>query len=146
MTASLLRILNERNNIMAKISSVIKKDLYKIEITSPTGNTVIADEPVDIGGKDLGFSPKELLGSALAACTSATLRMYADRKGWDLQEVKIDIDLEFNKDDNKTVINRKLQLAGNLDDAQKERLLVIANACPVHKILSNPIEINTTHS
>jgi putative redox protein len=129
---------------MAKITSVIKKELYKIEIKSPTGNTIIADEPPEIGGKDLGFSPKELLGSSLAACTSATLRMYADRKGWDLQEVNIQIDLEYNKEDNKTIINRKVELVGNLDDTQRERLLSVANACPVHKILSNPIEINTT--
>ena len=64
---------------MARISSRIKKELYKIEVESPTGNTIIADEPVDKGGKDIGFSAKELLAAALAACTSATVRMYADR-------------------------------------------------------------------
>lgn len=69
--------------VMAKITSSIKQELYKVEIKSPTGNVVIADEPVDKGGKDLGFSPKELLASALATCTSATVKMYADRKEWD---------------------------------------------------------------
>lgn len=128
---------------MAKISSSIKKENYRIEITSPTGNVVIADEPIEMGGKDLGFSPKELLASALAACTSATVKMYADRKAWDLQEVKIDIELEFIKEENKTVIIRKLEFIGNLDEAQKSRLLAIANACPVHKILSNSIETNS---
>jgi putative redox protein len=82
---------------MTKISSSIKKENYKIEIKSPSGNLVIADEPIEMGGKDLGFSPKELLASALAACTSATVKMYADRKEWDLQEVKIDVELEFIK-------------------------------------------------
>jgi putative redox protein len=128
---------------MAKVSSSIKKELYKIEITSPSGNVVIADEPIGIGGKDLGFSPKELLASALAACTSATVRMYADRKEWDLQEVKLEIELERNEKENKTVINTKLHFLGNLDETQKARLLKIANSCPVHKILSNPIEINS---
>lgn len=128
---------------MAKITSSIKKELYKIEITSPTGNVVIADEPIDVGGKDLGFSPKELLASALAACTSATVRMYADRKGWELEEVKLEIELERDEKENKTVINRKLEFIGNLDDTQKSRLLTVANACPIHKILSNPIEINS---
>lgn len=128
---------------MAKISSSIKKENYKIEIKSPSGNLVIADEPIEMGGKDLGFSPKELLTSALAACSSATVKMYADRKEWDLQEVKIDVELEFIKAENKTVINRKLEFIGNLDDTQKSRLLAIANACPVHKILSNPIEISS---
>ena len=66
---------------MTNVSSTIGKELYKIEIKSPSGNMVIADEPIDKGGKNLGFSPKELLVSALAARTSATVRMYADRKG-----------------------------------------------------------------
>ena len=77
---------------MAKITSTIKNELYKVEITSPSSNVVIADEPVVMGGKDLGFSPKELLASALAACTSATLRMYANHKGWELEEVKLEIE------------------------------------------------------
>ena len=128
---------------MAKVSSSIKNELYKVEITSPSGNVLIADEPVDVGGKDAGFSPKELLASALAACTSATLRMYADRKGWDLQEVQIDIDLEFIPEESKTIIRRTLRFSGDLDEDQQKRLLAIANACPVHKILSNPIEIKT---
>jgi putative redox protein len=128
---------------MAKIASSIKKELYKVEIKSPSGNSLIADEPIDKGGNDLGFSPKELLASALAACTSATVKKYADRKGWDLEEVKLEIELERDENENKTVINRKLILMGNLDESQKSRLLIVANSCPVHKILSNPIEINT---
>lgn len=128
---------------MAKVSSSIKSEPYRIEITSPTGNVIFADEPLDKGGKDTGFSPKELLASALAACTSATVKMYADRKEWPLEEVKTDIDLERDETTNKTVINRKIQFIGNLDDEQLKRLLAVANACPVHKILSNPIEINT---
>lgn len=128
---------------MTKISSSIKSQLYKIEITSPTGNVVIADEPIAQGGRDLGFSPNELLASALAACTSATLRMYADRKGWELQEVKIEMELERDEKENKTVILRKLELIGNLDEVQRTRLMKIAESCPVHKILTNPIEINT---
>ncbi|HET8809719.1 MAG TPA: OsmC family protein [Flavobacteriaceae bacterium] len=128
---------------MAKITSSIKQELYKVEIKSPTGNVVIADEPVDKGGKDLGFSPKELLASALATCTSATVKMYADRKEWDLEEVQLEIALERDEKENKTIINRKIDFVGNLDDDQKSRLLKVANTCPIHKILSNPIEINT---
>ncbi|MFM9948259.1 MAG: OsmC family protein [Saprospiraceae bacterium] len=128
---------------MAKISSSISKELYKIEIKSPTGNVIIADEPETAGGKDLGFSPSELLAASLAACTAATLRMYADRKGWDLTEVKIKINLERDESANKTNISRELELIGNLDEAQKARLFTIAEKCPVHKMLSNPIEIST---
>lgn len=126
---------------MTKITSSIKKELYKVNIESPTGNVLEADEPIAMGGNDLGFSPKELLASALAACTSATLRMYADRKGWDLEEVKLEITLERDDKEKKTTINRRLELIGNLDDSQKSRLLAVANACPMHKILSNPIDI-----
>lgn len=128
---------------MAKISSSIKSDRYKVEITSPTGNLVIADEPVAQGGKDLGFSPKELLASALAACTSATVMMYADRNKIDLQEVKMEIDLQGVNTSNKTIINRKIQFIGNVDEVQRTKLLKVANACPVHKILTNTVEINT---
>ncbi|MGH2563722.1 MAG: OsmC family protein [Ginsengibacter sp.] len=128
---------------MAKIKSSIGNVPYRIELVSPTGNMVIADEPVDKGGKDKGFSPKELLASALAACTSATVRMYADRKGWPLDEVHTEIELERDEAKNKTIINRKIKFTGNLDEQQKSRLLTVANACPVHKILTNPIEIET---
>jgi len=131
---------------VAKITSSIKKEAYLTKILSPSGNVLLSDEPASNGGKDLGLSPSELLASALAACTSATLRMYADRKGWDLQEVKIDLELKFSKETGKTEIERKIALIGNLDEAQTERLLYVANACPVHKILSNPIEISTTLS
>lgn len=128
---------------MATISSSIKKELYRIEIESPTGNVVIADEPLESGGKDLGFSPKELLISALAACTSATLRMYADRKGWELEEVRMEIELVSDKESKKTLLKSEIQLFGDLDEEQRSRLLEIANACPVHKILTNQIDINT---
>lgn len=128
---------------MAKITSTLKKERYKTEIRSSSGNVLISDEPESVGGKNLGFSPTELLASSLAACTSATLRMYADRKGWDLEEVKLEVSLEVNREDNKTEIHRKIQLIGNLDQAQRDRMLAIANACPVHKILSGTIAIQT---
>lgn len=69
--------------------------------------------------------------------------MYADRKGWDLEEVKLEIELERDDKENKTVINRNLEFIGNLNETQKSRLLAVANACPIHKILSSPIEINS---
>jgi len=129
---------------MEKISSHIGTEPYKIAITSPSGNVLIADEPEELGGKNLGFSPNELLASALAACTSATLRMYADRKQWPLEEVKMDVLIDYSKEAGETTITRHITLIGQLDDAQRERLLAVANACPVHKILTHPIEINTS--
>jgi len=126
---------------MTNVSATIRKELYKIEIKSPTGNILVADEPLDKGGKNLGFSPKELLASALAACTSATVRMYADRKGWDLEGLNTQIELIENGD--QTTFKRNLELVGKLDIDQRDRLLVVANACPVHKILSHSIKIET---
>lgn len=128
---------------MASVKSHIGKELYKIRIQSPGGNVIFADEPVSSGGQDKGFSPFELLGSSLAACTSATLRMYADRKSWDLQEVNLEIEVNQNENRTQTAISRKIELIGNLNDEQKARLIAVANACPVHKLLTNTIEIST---
>lgn len=91
--------------------------------------------------KNLGVSPKELLASALAACTSATVKMYADRKGWGLEETKLEITLEWDEKENKTVINRKIDFVGNLDDDQKSRLLKVANTCPVHIFSGNQFKL-----
>lgn len=126
---------------MPKVNAIIKKDPYKVEITSPTGNLVIADEPVGNGGQDAGLSPKELLAAALSACTMATLRMYVDKKGWDLAEIKVETELLV--EEGKSTFSRKIQFTGTLTEAQKTRLLAVANACPVHKILSHPIAFNT---
>jgi len=128
---------------MRNVKAEIGEELYKINITSQTGNTLVADEPFENGGKNLGFAPKELLASALAACTAATLRMYANHKGYDLQEVKVETELFWDKEAGKTSIQRKVEFVGNLDEEQRSKLLRIANSCPVHKILQNPIEIST---
>ena len=73
------------NTIAAKIDT----RLYRTEITSASGNVVIADEPQEMGGKNLGFSPSELLASSLASCTLITLRMYINRKQWNVEEINI---------------------------------------------------------
>ena len=127
---------------MGKIKALIGTELYKTEIKSET-NFIISDEPESSGGKDLGFAPKELLASSLAACTCITLRMYANRKGWDLTDVKVEVTFETDSVDNKFKIMRNIQLFGNLENDQKKRLINIADKCPIHKILTNPIEITT---
>ncbi|WP_413997906.1 OsmC family protein [Flavobacterium sp. W1B] len=127
---------------MEKIKTHLGQEKYKIEIKSAT-NTIIADEPVEKGGKDLGFSPKELLASALGACTSATVKIYADYKGWNLTDIKVEVTLNWDDIALKSNITRNVELFGDLDQKQRERLLRVANSCPVHKILSNPVEIET---
>lgn len=127
---------------MNKIKANIGTELYKTEIESET-NLIISDEPKSSGGQDLGFAPNELLASSLAACTAITLRMYANRKGWELTDVKVEVSFETDSVQSKFKIVRDIQLLGNLDEDQQARLLIIADKCPIHKILTNPIEITT---
>jgi putative redox protein len=127
---------------MAQVKAKIAQEQYQVKIEA-NGNTLIADEPIDEGGLNQGFNPNELLAASLAACTSITLRMYSNHKKWNLEEIRVEINLSWDKTTSKTTINRNIELIGNLDDVQRTRLLAVANACPVHKILSNSFEINS---
>ncbi len=127
-------------NATARIGSTYAP--YATQLVIGTHHAV-ADEPVDLGGGDTGPAPDEILLSALAACTAITLRMYAERKKWPLEGV--DVDVEFaERGKEKNVLRRTVHLRGALDDEQRERLLQIANACPVHRILTGTVEVPTT--
>ncbi|CAD6523771.1 OsmC family protein [Paraburkholderia kirstenboschensis] len=104
-------------------------------------HTWLADEPESLGGGDRGPTPVSLLLSSLGACTSVTLKMYAQRKGWPLEGVHVTLGME--QGDEGSTIDRKITLHGELSDEQRERLLQIANACPVHKILTGSITIRS---
>jgi putative redox protein len=101
----------------------------------------IADEPETLGGRDTGPAPASLLLSSLGACTSITLKMYAKRKDWPLEAVRVTLSLTSTAEG--SVIDRQIVLGGALSEEQRERLLQIANACPVHKILTGAIRIDT---
>ncbi|MBU3010264.1 bifunctional alpha/beta hydrolase/OsmC family protein [Polaribacter vadi] len=116
-------------------------------------HTLIADEPTSVGGDDFGPSPYDYLSAGLAACTVMTLKLYAERKKWDLQEVFVyityskkhseDLKIDLEKPTRLDHLQKKLKFIGNLDDAQKQRLKEIASKCPVHKTLITQTVIET---
>jgi putative redox protein len=122
------------------VSATIYNDHYRTEIIT-NGKVVVADEPEDLGGTDTGPAPGEFLMISLASCTAITLRMYADRKKWPVERIKVEVN--FEKIDQKTIFKRDIALYGDLTEEQQQRLLHIANQCPVHKTLTQPIEITT---
>ena len=98
-----------------------------------------ADEPEDIGGRDLGPSPEELLAASLASCTAITMQMYADRKGWDMTGVEVDCDYTPAERGRPTSFGLVLKLPESLSEEQVERLLVIAAKCPIHRTLEGEV-------
>src|ERR1700709_1091395 len=113
---------------------------YRTVITS-AGHTIISDEPESMEGADSGMNPNSLLLASLGSCTAITLRMYINRKMWVVEQ--IDVKTELFKTDAGITIAISLSFKGELTVAQKARLLQIANACPIHKILIGNMEIST---
>ena len=105
----------------------------------------IADEPVALGGLDLGPTPHDLVSAGLAACTAQTLRLYAKRKGWALGPVEVRVvhrrDITVTPVD---IFDRVIVLNGVLDEEQRQRLLEIAEKCPVHRMLAAGASVVTT--
>jgi putative redox protein len=99
---------------------------------------MLADEPESMGGVDAGPAPFDFLMAGLGACTSMTLRMYAERKGLALTNVSVALNHDKTEVDGiqRNRISRQITLEGNLSDAERQRLLEIADKCPVHRALS----------
>jgi putative redox protein len=125
---------------------------FRTEILA-NGHPMVADEPLSVGGTNTGPSPYELLAASLGACTSMTLRMYADRKGWPLEEVEVRLRHEKihcedcadpgSRQSKIDHLSRELVLEGPLDEEQRARLLEIADRCPVHRTLHSEIRVTT---
>lgn len=109
------------------------------------GHTLILDEPVSSGGQNKGPSPTQCLSVSLAACTVATLKMYMNRKQLKPESLKVEVTKESDESGN-VLFKTKIFLKGNFDAAQRERILMIADKCPVHKILEKGNIIETTYS
>lgn len=105
------------------------------------GHALRVDEPRDKGGTDTGPRPTQLLGASLAGCIAITVEMYADRKGWDVGELEVDVEMSY-EGPVPTSFQVGLKLPGNLDEEQRRRLLVIATKCPVHKVLAGEAHVN----
>jgi putative redox protein len=116
-------------------------------------HSLVADEPAPLGA-DRGPTPYDLLLAALGACTSMTVRMYADRKGWPLDRVRVTLrhsrihgkDCEACETSTSFIdhIDKDIELSGSLDDAQRQRLLHIAGQCPVNRTLTSAVDISTS--
>ena len=122
----------------ARITTATGKFQQTIEIGP---HRLIGDEPTESGGDDAGLSPHEFLLAALGTCTSMTLKLYADRKGWPLHKVEVRVTGE--KRDGVHVMQRTITLEGELDAEQRARLKEIAEKCPVHQTLTGQIRIET---
>ena len=97
-------------------------------------HSIVSDVSPSLGGLDLGPSPHQILETALATCTSITVQMYANRKGWPLESCNVQV--QFVQEDKEAiVIERTLEFLGPLNDEQKKRLFQIAEKCPIHEVL-----------
>ena len=126
------------------VTAVLEGAPYTTRITA-RGLAVVADEPIDHGGRDQGPRPHELLLSSLAACTAITLRMYADRKQWNTGAITIEARLERIQRGREieSRIHMDIGFGTALLPEQRERLLQIARSCPVHRTLESPIHLST---
>lgn len=118
-----------------------RREGYAHEVEIEGGHSLVIDEPVESGGADQGPSPTRVVAAALAACTAITVEMYAGRKGWDLGEVEVEADLEPGPKSSIDSFTVTLRLPRPLDDEQRQRLLVIAGKCPVHRALAAETEV-----
>ena len=102
-------------------------------------HTVAADEPKAHGGDDSAPSPQELLAASLASCTAITMEMYAQRKGWELGDVTVDVDYEPAQRGSPTRFTMVVQFPKELPEDQRERLMQIGAKCPVHRVLEGEV-------
>ncbi|WP_272022691.1 bifunctional alpha/beta hydrolase/OsmC family protein [Olleya namhaensis] len=134
------------------VASLDSEDGFTTQMTVGS-HTMMADEPTSFGGNDFGPSPYEFVSAGLSACTAMTVQMYVKRKGWDLQNIEVHtshtkvaqqvVENGEQKEIKVDTFNREIKLKGNLDDKQIQRILQIADKCPVHKTLHSDIDVVT---
>ncbi|MDX6601395.1 MAG: putative redox protein [Solirubrobacterales bacterium] len=112
-----------------------RREGFAHDIEIEGGHTIRIDEPLAAVGSDTGPSPTRLVAASLAGCIAVTIEMYAERKGWDVGPVEVDVDVEYNEFAPLSFAVT-LRLPAELNDKQRSRLLVVARKCPVHKLLA----------
>lgn len=113
---------------------------YAHDVELEGGHDLRVDEPADRGGTDTGPRPTQLLGTSLAGCIAITMEMYAERKGWDIGQVEVDVEVGY-EGPVPTTYEVGVKLPAELDDEQRRRLLVVATKCPVHKVLAGEAHV-----
>lgn len=119
-----------------------RRDGYTHEVETDTGHTLVIDEPEAAGGADRGPSPTRVAAAGLAACTAITCEMYAERKGWELGAVECEVEVTQAANQAFEEITVSLRIPEPLTEEQRERLLVIAGKCPVHRALAGEVAIH----
>jgi putative redox protein len=117
-----------------------RREGYAHDVEIEGDHVIRVDEPTAAGGTDTGPSPTRLVAAGLAGCVAVTMEMYAERKGWDVGAVEVDVDVEY-REYTPLSFTVTLRLPGDLSDEQRERLLVIARKCPVHKLIAGETEV-----
>ena len=113
---------------------------YAHEVDLEGGHELIVDEPAERGGTDTGPRPTQLLASALAGCVAITMEMYAERKGWDLGRLEVEVEVAYEGEvPNDYAV--AIKLPPGFDAEQRRKLLVIATKCPVHKVLAGEAQV-----
>lgn len=126
-----------------KVKAIIKDQPYVTTVQAGE-HTITVDEPLALGGANKGMNPFELLASALASCSAATLRMYLIAKKWETGPIEVEVEMIPNEKTGATVFNRTVHfIDSELSLDQIERLLSIVQKCPVHKVLSATSTIHT---
>jgi putative redox protein len=116
---------------------------YAHDIEIEGGHAIRVDEPSTAGGADTGPPPTRLVAASLAGCIAVTVEMYAERKGWDVGALEVDVDVEY-RDYQPLSFAATLHLPAELSDEQRERLLAIAARCPVHKVLAGETPVSVS--
>ena len=126
-----------------EIEASIGNSNYETSI-SYHGHQIKADEPLDKGGTNTGMTPKQLLASSLASCIAITLKMYADIKEYKMEQITVRSNYLSAFDKENPQLNVEVKLEGDLDEKAVKRMGIIAQKCPIHKLLAKSITINTT--